>query len=1502
MTQASTEPSHQGRRSNFLLRLFLAAIATIVLAPLLLFGAILVGLQTEAGERFLADTIEQVASQPGRMELSIGKLEGPLPHQLQLEDLRIRDNEGTWLALDHAELRWQPLKLFERRLQVDLLELGRLEFDRLPPPGPAAPSEETAAPPEEFKLDIPELPLSIRLEQLAVEEIQLGQAVLGTSAVLTVQGDANAERGGSLQSSLRVERIDGTRGVVQADLLYTPETRNLSAQIEAQEPQGGLIARALQIEGYPAVNLKLDGEGPIEEWSAHLTADAGEDTELDARVAVAGLSPLRIELDSTARIGALLPDNLQPVAAPEVTLSLGLLRRQDGTLALRNGILETSAAKLTFNGTLQEDGQTVSAQALLESRDPDVFAPFTAPARFEQAKARVTLRGTIGTPEVTLDAEVSNLSAPEVTLADSRLSVQLTPDRPLSDPEAKVAFSTELQANGLEVTSRQLDQTLARQARFTAAGSLTPQGQAFTLDKLQGDFGRFQLAGQGGMDLKRERSDLEITLSHPQLADFSALLGNQKIEGGVTGRVTARQRPGEPLEADLQLDLADFSSGIPLADGLLGDDIRLAGRASKPADQEQVSAKLMLVSQGLSAGVEGAADLQAQTLAADYSLDLPSLTPLENSLGTALAGSLGLQGHITGPFATPEVTAELTGQNLVLAGNSIPTLDSALNLDLANQRPSGDFRLGAETDYGALAAQTDFNLQSDGVLALKGLSLTHGEETRITGDIGLPLDGTPAAGTLKGENIQLSRFSELAGLQLGGALNLDITLENRDGQQHIALDSRLNSFRLGESRAPDLTLARTSLQLTVNDALAAPTFDGNLTLSELAAGTAELSTVNARLSGPLEAIRLGLDGTGNIEQPLRFSVQSESNLTASTPMVRIPSLEVDYGDIPLRLQQPLSVTYGERLEVGNLDVAIGEGRLRGGGTLGPGNADMEFALRNLPLSLLEAINPDFAVRGQAEADLRLQGSSRNPEGRFELRLSDVQQQQEQQLGGLPELAGRVSANLQDRQLSVDGNLSGFAERPLSLQANMPVQLSLRPFAFEIADNAPLDGNMSWNGNIGSVIGLFPVDSIRLAGQSEIDINLGGTLGQPDFGGRISLNDAVYENFFTGTLLQPLNLVIEGQGDRLEITELQAGDGGNGEFTGQGSVQFREGEELLSDISLEFRNMGFVNRDDVTAQLTGNLALQGNLLGRSEVSGEIRNDSIEIRLVDELPPSVSELNNVIILGQESEAEGSREEEPSKEDEGSEDTGAEAENATDSGPVIALDIQIDLPRRVFVRGRGLDSEWAGQFSVSGTASSPQVTGSLEPQRGSFSLADKSFELQEGSVSLPPGSDLNPVLDLSAAAQAGEIQAIIRITGSASEPNIELTSNPILPEDEVLSRVLFDKNSSRLTPGEALMLANTAATLSSGGPGVTDIARNLLGADVVSFTPGEEEDEGLGSVTVGRYLAEGVYVGVEQGAQAGSTQLDVELDVTDNIKVNSQTGADGGSQVGIRWQWDY
>ena len=43
-------------------------------------------------------------------------------------------------------------------------------------------------------------------------------------------------------------------------------------------------------------------------------------------------------------------------------------------------------------------------------------------------------------------------------------------------------------------------------------------------------------------------------------------------------------------------------------------------------------------------------------------------------------------------------------------------------------------------------------------------------------------------------------------------------------------------------------------------------------------------------------------------------------------------------------------------------------------------------------------------------------------------------------------------------------------------------------------------------------------------------------------------------------------------------------------------------------------------------------------------------------------------------------------------------------------LGLDLVLDMPRKVFVRGRGLDSEWAGHLEITGTADDPRIAGQL------------------------------------------------------------------------------------------------------------------------------------------------------------------------------------------------
>src|SRR5690606_2009201 len=126
------------------------------------------------------------------------------------------------------------------------------------------------------------------------------------------------------------------------------------------------------------------------------------------------------------------------------------------------------------------------------------------------------------------------------------------------------------------------------------------------------------------------------------------------------------------------------------------------------------------------------------------------------------------------------------------------------------------------------------------------------------------------------------------------------------------------------------------------------------------------------------------------------------------------------------------------------------------------------------------------------------------------------------------------------------------------------------------------------------------------------------------------------------------------------------------------------------------------------------------------------------------------------------------------------------------------------RIFLRGRGLDLEMALNAHVGGTTAQPLLTGTARVVRGDYDFAGKRFEFDDrGAVQL----STNPAairLDLTATREDPSLTAVVRIRGTAAKPEITLTSSPVLPNDEVLSQVLFGRSASQLSPLEAAQLA--------------------------------------------------------------------------------------------------
>jgi translocation and assembly module TamB len=336
----------------------------------------------------------------------------------------------------------------------------------------------------------------------------------------------------------------------------------------------------------------------------------------------------------------------------------------------------------------------------------------------------------------------------------------------------------------------------------------------------------------------------------------------------------------------------------------------------------------------------------------------------------------------------------------------------------------------------------------------------------------------------------------------------------------------------------------------------------------------------------------------------------------------------------------------------------------------------------------------------------------------------------------------------------------------------------------------------------------------------------------------------------------------------------------------------------AELSATLDNFRVASRDEAVATASGAVSIAGPLAA-PKVTAPLTINRAEINLPESLPPNVVVLKVVETNGK---------------------TGKQPPPAPASQPPAlpaALDIKIDMPGNIFVRGHGLDSEWRGNLAITGTSAAPAINGSLEQIRGSVDLLGKTFTLTRGAITFDGSAKLDPVLDIVAEASTADITAQVNIGGFASAPKVTLSSTPVVPQDEILARVLFNKGVGQISAAEGLQLAAAAATLAGGGgPGVLDRLRGGLGLDWFKLGSGPTGpasstlnpraasggSAGGTALSAGKYVAPGVSVGVSQGLSPPTSKVTVEIEVRPHLTVQGDAGQSGSTGMGLNYKYDY
>jgi translocation and assembly module TamB len=633
-------------------------------------------------------------------------------------------------------------------------------------------------------------------------------------------------------------------------------------------------------------------------------------------------------------------------------------------------------------------------------------------------------------------------------------------------------------------------------------------------------------------------------------------------------------------------------------------------------------------------------------------------------------------------------------------------------------------------------------------------------------------------------------------------------------------------------------------------------------------GELRVRAVTLRAEGPYDAIAMTFDLRGRLRQaPLAFTGTGLIDTTGNTTL-RIEG-RGELASTPIFTRAPMTATWREGGSDATMDVALGDGVLqaqwRERSRALSGSAQVERA----PLAPLAAIWGERAT-GLIDGRMSLANTGRGLSGGANLMLTDARFAGRQR----GTLDMRIVGELQPSRVraTVDATSSdGLVAR---LEADAPVETSADPIRIALAPERRGRATWSVHGPAQTLWAAARLQDQSLEGQLDGEGELSFGAGYLSGAGHIEIVDGRFEDKLTGVTLVDLDarIAIDGSGVNIENFTAAGPRGGRLTATG-GSANQRQGR-----IAVVVDDMRIADRPDANATASGNLTLQWEGL-HSSLTGELNILEASIDIASNPEAGIPTLE-VIEINRPGEWADEEEDE---------------DNAPSRNGGTELNVAITAPGRVFTRGRGLDAEWALDLRLQGTAADPRIFGTARAVRGTIALSGQPFEIDEARIVFP-GDPFDARVDLTATRDTADLTAYLRLTGTAREPEITFTSDPPLPEDEILPQVLFGRSVEDLAPLEAAQLAASLAALSGRASlDLVDAARAAAGLD--RFNVRQDETGGF-LVAGGVYLTRDVYVEVGRSG-AGDAQTSVEWTLRPRLVLITSFLGNGDQRVSLRWR---
>ena len=568
-------------------------------------------------------------------------------------------------------------------------------------------------------------------------------------------------------------------------------------------------------------------------------------------------------------------------------------------------------------------------------------------------------------------------------------------------------------------------------------------------------------------------------------------------------------------------------------------------------------------------------------------------------------------------------------------------------------------------------------------------------------------------------------------------------------------------------------------------------------------------------------------------------------------------------------------------------LTFAQGSVRLAGSYGPG-LKLQSRIDRLDMALINSFSPGLGVNGRATGSIDFDQASSTSFPRADVRLAirdftrttafSVSQPVDINFIGQLQPGGATARAVMRTRGTVIGRFQAMID---------PLGAGAGSWGRRLNEGS-LHGGIRYVGPADTLFSFAGLADQRLAGPLGVAADFTCKLSRPCLQGIVRGKNLSYDNVTYGTRLTQMTLNGHFTGERLEIDDLTA-RAGNGTVAGKGSISLAAASGYPGKFDLRLDNARLANSDMLRATASGSVQLVKDVNANLRLTGIVTLPSTRYQIIREGSVRVPELTGVRF----------------KPPRGRPRITGDAPPPTNRGfGDVALDLGINAPSQLFVSGMGLESEWRAALKVSGTNQAPRISGDVNLVRGTLGFAGRSFTLDSGRINFNGGPASDATINLSASDTIESVAVTINVSGLATNPQISFSSTPGLPQDEIVSRILFGSSIGNLSAIQAIQLAaslNSLRGTGSGGLNPLGKLRAVAGIDRLRIL-GPDDATGRGSaLAAGKYISKNIYLEVVTDAR-GFTATQLEVTLSRALSILSQAGGSNSTNVSVRYRKSY